>query len=661
MIKNFFDKLMGKPAKAKAPSLQAPIPAITREPVKSAFGQRREYGFADHQINVKLVDERAMDTVRTLKNAGFEAFIVGGAVRDLLVGLVPKDFDVATNATPEEVKVLFRRAFIIGRRFRIVHVIYGRGREHEVIEVSTFRAHLDNALAEQVGGNERTSKSALAGLKHAVDSAGRVLRDNVWGSMEHDAARRDFTINAMYYDPQTQTVVDWHGGMEDSQHKTIRMIGDPAARYREDPVRIIRAVRFSAKLAALGFGFAPETSAPLARMKGLLADVPQSRLFDEMLKLLQTGHSIASIAQLKSLGLATGIYPLLDVVVAREAEPFLHLALLDTDRRVAEGKPVAPSFLIAALLWADVRTGWQLRLADGYHSLPALHEAIDDAFNARIGDVSGRGKLGIDVREIWGMQPRFDKRSGSAPYSLIEQPRFRAGMDFLRLRAQCGEASIELAEWWEKFSTGYDDERHAMVEALRLAAQPPRKANRVVKVPALIAATTSPALSGADLSITPQLATPDGVSPFDGADNPGLPDITHPNAAPARRKRVRRKAVASFDTSGDMTAPLDRHAADSSGPTAEQMDIAFGLATNSSLSASASGFETEVAIGSPTESAPKKRSRRRKSPGSSGSDSHNSDNQNGNSDGNPVVGNESPATTNADLKPVGARLPDAHS
>ena len=655
MIKNFFDKLMGKPARAKVSSLQAPNPAIAPEPVKSAFGQRREYGFAEHQINVKLVDERAMDTVRTLKNAGFEAFIVGGAVRDLLVGLVPKDFDVATNATPEEVKVLFRRAFIIGRRFRIVHVIYGRGREHEVIEVSTFRAHLDNALAEQVGGNERTSKSALAGMKHAVDSAGRVLRDNVWGSMEHDAARRDFTINAMYYDPQTQTVVDWHGGMEDSKHKTIRMIGDPAARYREDPVRIIRAVRFSAKLAALGFGFAPETSAPLARMKGLLADVPQSRLFDEMLKLLQTGHSIASIAQLKSLGLATGIYPLLDVVVAREAEPFLHLALLDTDRRVAEGKPVAPSFLIAALLWADVRTGWQLRLADGYHSLPALHEAIDDAFNARIGDVSGRGKLGIDVREIWGMQPRFDKRSGSAPYSLIEQPRFRAGMDFLRLRAQCGEASTELGEWWEKFSTGYDDERHAMVEALRLAAQLPRKANRVVKVPA-----AAPSVSGTETSDSPQLVEAGGVTGFADAGHSDLADTAYSATIPARRKRVRRKAAASVHAIESTPANLDMHPADFNGPTAEQMDIAFGLATDSSASAPASGHETEEAISSQPEAAPKKRRRRNKNPGGGSSDSHSADNQNGNSDGTQVASNESPATTNANLKPVGVRLPDAH-
>ena len=458
MIKKFIDKLFGKSDSAESGSKRVK---------KSPFGKRHDIEFKDHGINVKLVDERAMDVVHVLKQAGFEAYIVGGAVRDLLVGLRPKDFDVATDATPEQVKSLFRRAFIIGRRFRIVHVIYGRGREHEVIEVSTFRAHMDNALAEQVGGNERTSKNELAGMKHAVHSSGRVLRDNVWGPMEEDAARRDFTINAMYYDPETQIVVDYHNGIGDAKKKIVRMIGNPALRYREDPVRIIRAVRFAAKLNALGFKFEDKTSAPLKEMLGLLADVPQSRLFDEMLKLLQTGHSLASIEQLKTLGLSTGIYPLLDVVVEMADDPFLKLALQDTDRRVGEGKPVAPSFLLSCVLWYDVRLGWDRRLKRNEPAMPALQDAIDEAFNARIGDVSGRGKLGIDMREIWTMQPRFEKRVGNAPYSLLDQPRFRAGFDFLRLRGKIGEIDPELAEWWEKFSTAYDDERHDMIEAVR--------------------------------------------------------------------------------------------------------------------------------------------------------------------------------------------------
>lgn len=470
MIKKFIDKLFGKSDSTE--------PGVKRVK-KSPFGQRQDVGVKEHGIDVKLVDDRAMDVVHTLKDAGYEAYIVGGAVRDLLVGLRPKDFDVATDATPEQVKSLFRRAFIIGRRFRIVHVIYGRGREHEVIEVSTFRAHLDSSLAEQVGGNERTSKSELAGMKHAVDASGRVLRDNVWGPIEQDAARRDFTINAMYYDPETQVVVDYHNGIKDAKKKIIRMIGSPAVRYREDPVRIIRAVRFAAKLSALGFKFEDKTVAPLREMKGLLADVPQSRLFDEMLKLLQTGHALASIAQLKFLGLGTGIYPLLDVVVENADEPFLKLALQDTDRRVGEGKPVAPSFLLSCVLWSDVREGWEQRKKRGEHLMPALQDAIDDAFNAKIGDVSGRGKLGTDMREIWTMQPRFEKRTGSAPYSLLDQPRFRAGFDFLRLRAQTGEIDMELAEWWEKFSTAYDDERHAMIEEARRELQSKPQAPRV--------------------------------------------------------------------------------------------------------------------------------------------------------------------------------------
>ncbi|MHB1249828.1 MAG: polynucleotide adenylyltransferase PcnB [Polaromonas sp.] len=469
MIKKFIDKLFGKSG-----STDSGAQRIKKLP----FGKRQELGPREHGIDPKLVDDRAMDVVHTLKAAGFEAYVVGGAVRDLLVGLRPKDFDVATNATPEQVKALFRRAFIIGRRFRIVHVVYGRGREHEVIEVSTFRAHLDSSLASQVGGNERTSKSELAGMKHAVHASGRVLRDNVWGPMEEDAARRDFTINAMYYDPESQIVVDYHNGIRDAKKKIIRMIGNPALRYREDPVRIIRAVRFAAKLNALGFRFEEKTAAPLREMRGLLADVPQSRMFDEMLKLLQTGHSLASIEQLKFLGLGAGIYPLLDVVVGMADAPLLNLALLDTDRRVEEGKPVAPSFLLSCVLWSEVRHGWEQRCQRGEHVMPALQDSIDDAFNARIGDVSGRGKLGTDMREIWTMQPRFEKRVGSAPYALLEQPRFRAGFDFMRLRAQTGEIDAALAEWWETFSTAHDDERHAMIDEVRQAQlkkpQPPR-------------------------------------------------------------------------------------------------------------------------------------------------------------------------------------------
>jgi poly(A) polymerase len=268
----------------------------------------------------------------------------------------------------------------------------------------------------------------------------------------------------MYYDPESQYLVDYHGGMQDAKKKVLRMIGDPVARYREDPVRIIRAVRFAAKLSPLGFKLESKTAKPLATMLNLLADVPQSRLFDEMLKLLQTGHALASVAQLQSLGLHKGIYPLLDVVVERADTPFVKAALADTDRRVGEGKPVAPSFLLACVLWADVKVGWDQRVTQRVPPFPALQEAIDDVFDARIGDVSGRGKLAADMREIWMMQPRFEKRIGSTPFSLVEQPRFRAGFDFLRLRAEVGDVDLSLADWWQEFSMADDAAREDLIQ-----------------------------------------------------------------------------------------------------------------------------------------------------------------------------------------------------
>jgi poly(A) polymerase len=513
MIKKFIDRLLGGAG------------------TKPRFGKRQEIGPQEHQIDPSLVDERALNVVHTLKEAGHQAYIVGGAVRDLLLGLRPKDFDVATDATPEQVKSLFRRAFIIGRRFRIVHVVYGRGREHEVIEVSTFRAYMDNAAAEAVAGNEKTSRSELAGMKHAVDASGRVLRDNVWGPQEEDATRRDFTINAMYYDPETRTLVDYHGGIKDAGKKMLRMIGDPATRYREDPVRIIRAVRFSAKLSPLGFKLEAKTAAALKPCLALLNDVPQSRLFDEMLKLLQTGHALATIEQLKALGLARGIYPLLDLVVERAEQPFVRSALQDTDRRVGEGKPVAPSFLLACVLWSDVRDGWAARLAGKQHPFPALQDAIDDVFNARIGDVSGRGKLGADMREIWMMQPRFDKRTGSAPFTLVEQPRFRAGFDFMRLRADAGEVDVVLADWWQEFSQASDAEREDLLAQVRQEQQKGQRRVRVVKPQEKASPVERPA--------SPPPVESSAAEPSDDAEVDG--DGAAPTDAPRKRRRRRRK------------------------------------------------------------------------------------------------------------------------
>ncbi len=520
MIKKFIDKLLGKAAGEAGGK-------------SSALGKRVEVPLSEHAIDLSLVDERAVKVVQTLAEAGFEAYIVGGAVRDLLLGLRPKDFDVATNATPEQVKALFRRAFIIGRRFRIVHVVYGRGREHEVIEVSTFRAIVDPASASQVSGNEKTSKSDLAGKTHAVDAEGRVLRDNVWGPQIDDAARRDFTVNAMYYDPQRQIVVDYHKGIQDARKKLLRMIGDPRTRYREDPVRIIRVVRFAAKL---GFEIEPKTREPIREMAALLENVPQSRLFDELIKLLQTGHSLASLQELRKQGLDKGVFPLLDPILVHAAEGsprrrFIELALADTDRRVGEGKPVAPSFMLACMLWHDVQAKWAQLRQRGEAPFPALQQAVDAVFDARIGDISGRGKLGADMREIWMMQPRFERRMGSTPFSLVEQPRFRAGFDFLRLRADVGELPVELAEWWEDFSLGDDEERRALMDLAReqQKAQPKPAKDKPAAGPRRAQAA--------------EPAEGDGEAPF----------AASADDAPKKRRRRRRKPASA----GDGAVPSD--------------------------------------------------------------------------------------------------------
>jgi len=533
MIKKFINRLLGKGAAGAAGTAVPEVVAPAAAP-HIPKGKRIEVPVSEHGINPDLVDERAVKVVRTLQQAGYEAYVVGGAVRDLLVGRRPKDFDVATNATPEQVKGLFRRAFIIGRRFRIVHVIHGRGRDHEVIEVSTFRAYMDNSEATQVAGNEKTSKAALAGSAHAVDASGRVLRDNVWGPQIEDAARRDFSVNAMYYDPATQIVVDYHHGIADVKAKLLRLIGDPATRYREDPVRIIRAVRFAAKL---GFTFEKKTGAPIQELVPLLLGVPISRLFDEMIKLLQTGHALASVEAMHAHGLlGQGIFPVLDAVydparTTPQQQAFVRQALADTDRRVGEDKPVAPSFLLACLLWHDVLGGWRANQDAGEHLVPALQQAIDAVFDARIGDISGRGKLGADMRDIWMMQPRFERRQANTAFAMIEQPRFRAGFDFLRLRADVGEAPTELAEWWEDFSMGSDEEREALLAAVR---ESQRGAARKP-------ATPKPARKAAPAATD---ATAEAADEGEVDESHDGDDADEATTAPARKRRRRRRKPA---------------------------------------------------------------------------------------------------------------------
>ncbi|MGN6315435.1 polynucleotide adenylyltransferase PcnB [Trinickia sp.] len=411
-----------------------------------------------HGIDPSLLSRNAVRVTETLQQAGFRAFVVGGAVRDLLLGIAPKDFDVATDATPEEVQRLFRRARLIGRRFQIVHVQFGQ----EIIEVSTFRALMDAPKeAPSEAPPKRLRREELDRRTHAVDASGRVLRDNVWGEQHEDATRRDFTINAMYYDPATQTVLDYHNGMADIRARLLRMIGDPATRYREDPVRMLRVVRFSAKL---GFEIEDSTREPIQPLADLIHNVPAARLFDEMLKLLLSGHALACLKQLRQQGLHHGLLPLLDVVLEQpHGESFITLALNSTDARVKAGKTVSPGFLFATLLWHDVQQRTQQYEANGEYPVPALHRAMDDVLDMQTEKLAIHKRFSADMREIWGLQSRLEKRSGRSPLKLIEHQRFRAGYDFLLLRCESGELDPAIGAWWTAFLEGSGPEREALM------------------------------------------------------------------------------------------------------------------------------------------------------------------------------------------------------
>ena len=390
-----------------------------------------------HGITRDRISSGSRRVCETLQGHGHQAFVVGGAVRDLLIGAEPKDFDIATDATPEEIRRHFRRARIIGRRFQIVHVMMGQ----ETLEVTTFRG----ALADN------TKK----------DEHGRVLHDNVFGSQAEDAARRDFTANALYYDPASEAVIDYHHGVGDLKQKTLRMIGEPRARYREDPVRMLRAVRLAAKLGLL---IDPAASKPIREMAVLLENVPAARLFDEMLKLLTSGHSVKCITQLRDEGLHHGLLPLLDVILEQPmGEKFVMLALANTDERVRKNKGVAPSFLFATLLWHEVLAHWEKLKAAGEAKIPALHQAMDTVLETQGEKLAITRRIVGDIKDIWSLQPRFEQRAGKRPYALLEHQRFRAGYDFLLLRAESGEIDSELGEWWTDFQNGDGETRAAML------------------------------------------------------------------------------------------------------------------------------------------------------------------------------------------------------
>ena len=450
MLQKFISRVFGRGDKPKKPK--------SRGPKILARGE--------HGIDRARLSRGALATVEGLQKAGSQAYVVGGAVRDLLLGGVPKDFDGATDATPEQVHAAFRRSRIIGRRFRIVHVLFGS----ETVEVSTFRT-ADVSDAQ-------------------TDEHGRVLRDNTFGNMEEDAIRRDFTINAMYYNPVDETVIDYHGGIGDLRKKVLRIIGDPAARYREDPVRMLRVTRFAARL---GFSIDPITRAPISELSGLLQNVPSSRLFDEMMKLLLSGHAVACIRQLREENLHHGLLPMLDVILEQPmGEKFVMLALSRTDERISEGKGVAPGFLFAALLWHEVLAQWNTAKARGDYPLPALFEAMNQVLDVQCEKLAINRRFIADMREIWSLQPRFDKRVGRTAFKLLEHPRFRAAYDFMILRAESGEIDAEIGDWWTRFIDADNENRATMTVAQAGNAGEARKRRRRRKPAGAADAAASP-------------------------------------------------------------------------------------------------------------------------------------------------------------------------
>jgi len=420
---------------------------------------------SEHSISRAAISPNALKVLYRLKEAGYQGFLVGGAVRDLLLGITPKDFDVATNALPDDVRRIFRNCRLIGRRFRLAHVHFGQ----EIIEVATFRAAAapEREDAEDDGDEEAAAHAPPDDPAHrAFDTTGRILRDNIYGTIEEDVWRRDFAANGLYYNIDDFSIWDFVDGVNDVRARRLKLIGDPETRYREDPVRMLRAVRFAAKL---DFSFEPQTEEPIRQLAHLVGGVPPARLFDECLKLFLSGFGAKSFELLREYGLFEHLFPMSAAAMKLPpyayAEEMLQLGLANTDARIAADKPVTPTFLFAILLWGAVLRELNEREAGPSPDLTQLMQACDTVLRAQQARVAIPRRFGVPMRELLMLQPRFSRRSGVKSLSLLQHPRFRAAYDFLLLRAQAGVADPELAQWWTDLQLLPQEERVALVQA----------------------------------------------------------------------------------------------------------------------------------------------------------------------------------------------------
>lgn len=415
---------------------------------------------ADHVISRANVSEHALKVLRRLNSANYQAYLVGGCVRDLLLGLYPKDFDVATDARPEQVKALFSNCRLIGRRFLLAHVLFGR----DLIEVATFR-----------GAGDAEENSAM------IDAdTGRLLRDNVYGSMEEDAWRRDFTVNALYYNIQDFAIYDYVGGLEDLQRRVLRLIGEPQLRYREDPVRMLRAVRLAAKL---DFTIEEASAQGIFELGHLLDDISSARLFDEFQKLFFAGHAVRTFEMLREYGLFGRLFPQTEAMIRQQGEQgtafaLAHQAMAGTDARIAQAKPVTPAFLLAALLWPAMCEQQTELMAQGVSAHDALNRAAAAVADRASERISIPRRYRLPMVEIWQLQARLLQRRSRHSLQLLARPRFRAAYDFLLLRAQIGEVPQELAQWWTQIQTLDQEAQLAFINTAPADESKPRRRRR---------------------------------------------------------------------------------------------------------------------------------------------------------------------------------------
>ena len=440
---------------------------MSLKPSLTGLDQARIIERDEHPISRKQITPNALKVLYRFKEAGFHAFLVGGGVRDLMLGNKPKDFDIATNAIPEEIKRLFKNARIIGRRFKIVHIRFGR----EIIEVTTFRAHHDpqNEIADDA------SRRQIRGLDSAHSSSGMILRDNVYGDIDQDALQRDFTVNALYYTLDHFRVLDFSTGMEDLDKKEIRIIGDPATRYREDPVRMLRAIRFSAKL---GFSIEESTQRPFDQLGHLLNSVSRARLFDETLKLLAGGHAAVTFEKLRNFHLGPYLFaPTLEAMKQAELPwgKLIDLALENTDKRLNLGKSVTPAFLFAAILWPVLKLHLTQPVSPGMNRHQHFIQAANQTFLEQLNYTAIPRRVTSVSREIWELQYRLERKNKRSIEAAFSHPRFRAAYDFLLLREQAGENLGALGQWWTDFQNGDTNRKIQMITAVSRPSKRRRK------------------------------------------------------------------------------------------------------------------------------------------------------------------------------------------